>query len=171
MPPGSGASLTCAGHSERPRADVTSCAPASGRTPPRAWDSLHLLSVPCGPSATQDPGTRTFMQVSLHAKSGLRPVVVLELELSSSCLGKADPLPALRMLTYSENSRAARSSGARARAGCRGGGEPPGDQPDGECQLEYPSGDGGDERSARDAEQLQQIARGEACVADETPAS
>jgi hypothetical protein len=53
----------------------------------------------------------------------------------------------------------------------RDGGEPAGDQPDGECQLEQPTGDGGEERSALDAEQLQQIARGKACVADETPGS
>ena len=63
-------------------------------------------------------------------------------------------------------------SGARARAdGGRGGGEPAGDQPDAERQLEQSTGDGADEPGARDAEQLQQVAPGEARLADETPDS
>src|SRR3954467_14237171 len=61
--------------------------------------------------------------------------------------------------------------GARARADGRGGGEPAGDQPDAERQLEQPAGDGAAEPGARDAEQLQQCAPGEARVADETPDS
>jgi hypothetical protein len=108
----------------------------SGRTSLTASDVSYLLSIPRGPGAAQSPGIQASMQARVPAGSEPRPVVVLELELISSCLGKADPLPALRMLTYSENSGAARSSGSRSRAGCRGGGEPPGDQPDGECQLE-----------------------------------
>src|SRR3954453_14487144 len=53
----------------------------------------------------------------------------------------------------------------------RGRGEPAGDEPDAERQLEQSTGDGADEPGARDAEQHQQCARGEARVADETPAS
>jgi len=65
-----------------------------------------------------------------------------------------------------------RQSGARTRAdGGRGGGEPAGDQPDAERQLEQSTGDGADEPGARDAGQLQQCAPGEARVADETPDS
>src|SRR5206468_7915642 len=48
-------------------------------------------------------------------------------------------------------------------------GEPAGDQPDGERQLEQPTGDGADHPRAGDAEQVQQCAPGEARVADETP--
>jgi hypothetical protein len=44
-------------------------------SPPRPRDSLHLLSVSCGPTAAQEPGTRTFMQVSRHAKSVLRHLI------------------------------------------------------------------------------------------------
>ena len=60
---------------------------------------------------------------------------------------------------------------SRASGGGRGGGEPAGDQPDAERQLEQSTGDGADEPGARDAEQLQQVAPGEARVADETPDS
>src|SRR4051794_22921593 len=61
--------------------------------------------------------------------------------------------------------------GPRARGDGCGGGEPAGDQPDAERQLEQSTGDGADEPGARDAEQLQQCARGDARVADETPDS
>src|SRR3954467_3176274 len=53
----------------------------------------------------------------------------------------------------------------------RGRGEPAGDEPDAERHLEQSTGDGADEPGARDAEQHQECARGEARVADETPAS
>src|SRR4051812_21964711 len=52
----------------------------------------------------------------------------------------------------------------------RGGGEPADDQPDAEGHLEQATGDRADEPGTRDAEQHQQRARGEARVADETPA-
>src|SRR4051812_2101299 len=61
--------------------------------------------------------------------------------------------------------------GPRARGDGRGGGEPAGDQPDAERQLEQSTGDGADEPGTREAEQLQQCARGDARVADETPDS
>src|SRR4051794_31352710 len=65
-----------------------------------------------------------------------------------------------------------RQSGARGRAdGGRGAGEPAGDQPDAERQLEQSTGDGANEAGSRDAEQLQQVAPGEARVADEAPDS
>src|SRR4051812_39565285 len=68
--------------------------------------------------------------------------------------------------------RPVRPPGGRGRAdGGRGGGEPAGDQPDAERQLERSTGDGADECGALDAGQLQQVARGEACVADEAPGS
>jgi len=67
--------------------------------------------------------------------------------------------------------RLARSPRRLASGVGRSGGEPAGDQPDGERPLEQSTGDGGDERGARDAEQLQQVACGEACVADEAPDS
>jgi hypothetical protein len=51
---------------------------------------------------------------------------------------------------------------SRRADGGRGGGEPAGDQPDGERQLEQSTGDGADEPGARDAGQLQQVAPGEA---------
>ena len=55
--------------------------------------------------------------------------------------------------------RRSRQSGARGRAdGGRGGGEPAGDQPDGERQLEQSTGNGCDERGVGDAEQRQQVA-------------
>src|SRR3954453_14729008 len=63
-----------------------------------------------------------------------------------------------------------RQSGGWAGADGRGG-EPAGDQPDGERQLEQSTGDGADEPCARDAGQLQQVAPGEARVADEAPDS
>src|SRR3954469_25984042 len=62
--------------------------------------------------------------------------------------------------------------GSRGRAdGRRCGGEPAGDQPDAERQLERSTGDGADERGAGDAEKLQKVAHGEARVADEAPGS
>src|SRR5690349_18258784 len=61
--------------------------------------------------------------------------------------------------------------GPRARGDGCGGGEPAGDQPDAERQLEQSTGDGANEPGARDAEQLEQCARGDARVADETPDS
>src|SRR4051794_2040266 len=53
----------------------------------------------------------------------------------------------------------------------RGRGEPAGDEPDAERHLEQSTGDGADDPGARDAEQPQQVAPGEARVADETPDS
>src|SRR3954454_23377369 len=61
--------------------------------------------------------------------------------------------------------------GRTGRLGRPGRGESLGDQPDAERQLEQSTGDGTDERGARDAEQLQQVAPEEARVADETPDS
>src|SRR3954470_16055862 len=77
----------------------------------------------------------------------------------------------LRRKSSRPSNRRTRQSGARARAEGRVGGEPAGDQPDAERQLEQSTGDGADEPGARDADQLQQCAPGEARVADETPDS
>src|SRR4051812_7420138 len=67
--------------------------------------------------------------------------------------------------------RSVRRGRDRCTDGRRGGrgAESLDDQPDAERQLERSTGDGADEPGARDAEQLQQVAPGEACVADKTP--